>query len=93
MNKGDLRVWWSSHLPIRKGDLETYAVKSLKEAKEQIDFLSHRDLKNEFITDNVGGLETFNGDDWEEWANEEGDNIDDVNLDDALNVEDVVDGI
>jgi len=89
VNKGDLRVWWSSYLPIREGDLETYSVKNLNAAKEQIDFLSHRDLRDKFVTDNVGGLEIFNGDDWEEWSNEDGENIDDIELDDVLEKEGV----
>lgn len=81
---GSLRVWWSSHLPIRKGDLETYAVKNLQDAKEQLDYLSNRDLENDWITDNVGGLEVSNNGEWEEWENEDGDNIDDVELNNTV---------
>lgn len=73
--KGNLRVWWSSQVPI-DNSLEVFVVTNIKEAKNKIDELTNRDLKDALVTDNVGGLEVFNGSEWEEWESEDGENID-----------------
>ena len=74
--KDELRVWWSSQVPINNS-LETFTVANTQEAKIKLDELTNRDLKDSSITDNVGGLEVFNGSEWEEWESEEGENIED----------------
>jgi hypothetical protein len=71
-----LRVWWSSALPIK--NMEYYMVNSIKEARKRIKYLTSRNLQNKRCTDNVGGLEIFelekgceNKGDWSEWECEE----------------------
>ena len=74
-NKKDMRVWWSSKVPI-DNSLEKFAVETIEQAKEKINELTKRDLKDKSITDNVGGLEIFEDNFWEEWNDEEtGDDI------------------
>ncbi|MGV8150021.1 MAG: hypothetical protein ACLKAN_13570 [Alkaliphilus sp.] len=66
----NMRVWWCSEVPIND-NLEIYPVKSVEEAKKKIDELTKRDLANDSITDNVGGLEIFEDNDWTEWTSDE----------------------
>lgn len=85
--KGDLRVWWVPQVPMKPFRV---SVKSIREAKLLLNALAHYDLfqlNNHIKPDysNVGGLEVFNDDidgnctaDWEEWENEDGSQIDEV---------------
>jgi hypothetical protein len=78
--KGDLRVWWIPQVPMKSFK---WAVSSVSEAKNILNLLAKYDIfqfENRVKPDyaNVGGLEVFNGEEWEEWENEEGQNIDEV---------------
>lgn len=75
---GILRVWWSSSVPIK--DLEVYSVENIEQAKNKLRELTERDLANKFVTDNVGGLEVFEDGKWNEWENEDGESIDEVEI-------------
>jgi len=87
MNKGDLRVWWIPQIPMKAFHVP---VKSISEAKLILNTLADYDLfqwRNKVKPDysNAGGLEIYGGNDggvtesgWEEWYNEEGYDIDEV---------------
>lgn len=69
----NLKVWWSSKVPITDDSLEVYPVKTIKEAILKIKELTKRDLVDNTITDNVGGL--WENDDKEEYCDKEGRDI------------------
>lgn len=76
--KGDLRVWWIPQVP---GKPFHVTVKSVDEAKLLLRTLADYDLfqfehhiKPDYC--NAGGLEEFDGQEWCEWYNEDGDDID-----------------
>lgn len=71
--EGDLRVWWSSQVPIDKS-VETCPVENVEQAKAKINELTQRDLKDKSVIANVGGLEVFEGGEWCEWLDEESGN-------------------
>lgn len=75
--KGDLRVWWVPQVPM---EAFRRHVKDIEQAKFLLDTLADYDLfqfekkvKPDYT--NAGGLEVFNGEEWEEWENEDGDDI------------------
>ena len=70
MANENMRVWWSSQVPINDS-LEIYPIKNIEEAKKKIDELTKRDLANDSVSDNVGGLEIFEDNDWAEWTSDE----------------------
>jgi hypothetical protein len=77
-----LRVWWIPQVP---GKPFRQPVNSIREAKLLMDTLTKYDafqFENNIKPDysNVGGLETFEDGEWCEWADEDGDGIDDTNL-------------
>lgn len=77
---GQLRIWWIPQIPMAPFYV---AVEDIKEAKLILKTLADYDLfqyKNKVKPDysNVGGLEVFDGLDWVEWEDEEGNNIDEV---------------
>ena len=76
-----LRVWYIDRVPSNKSF--HYPVKNIEEAKLIIDVLSKRDLNDDRITDNAMGLQRYNeiAKEWEEWENEEGETIDDIEED------------
>jgi hypothetical protein len=76
--KGGLRVWWIPQVPGKQFHV---CVKSVDEAKLLLVVLAdydafqfHNNIKPDYC--NAGGLEEFDGADWCEWYNEEGDDID-----------------
>jgi hypothetical protein len=78
--KGDLRIW---HIPQVPGDQFYYPVSSLEEAAKILEAISFYDLfqfnhkiKPDFC--NANGLQVFNGKDWEDWTNEDGDYFDEI---------------
>ncbi len=72
--EGDLRVWWVRNPP---SPAEYHIVDSPQEAIKIIDRLAEIDLKLPSVAVNMCGLEVFEDDEWTEWYDEEGDNIDD----------------
>lgn len=75
-NEGDLRVWW---VPNPPREPFYYPVKTVDEAKKVIDVLAQYDLYlGELIVANGSGLEVYDGEDWTEWDNEDGDDIGEV---------------
>ena len=78
---GALRVWWIAQVPA---DAFRVPVSSLSEAKLLLKTFAAYDfyqlanhIKGDFS--NAGGLEQFNGNDWEDWENPEtGESIDDL---------------
>lgn len=83
--RGDLRVWWMPQLQMKPFYVH---VATLVEAKLLLNTLADYDqfqLDNNIKPDysNTGGLEVFNsydGNEWVDWADEEGDSIDDWSL-------------
>lgn len=69
---GDLRVWNIINPP---NEPTFYPVNNPNHAKELIDALANSQLLQPEIDSNVFGLECFTKDGWEEWENEEGENI------------------
>jgi len=84
--QGDLRVWWIPQVPMKAFHVP---VKDTEQAKLILDTLAFYDLfqlENHIKPDysNAGGLEVYvddiNGEGkpgWEEWEDEDGNNIDD----------------
>jgi len=70
-----LRIWWIANPPNRPFKLK---VKDLEEAKERLILLANFDLfLKDLVDTNIGGLENLNEEDeWEEWYDEYGDDID-----------------
>lgn len=80
---GDLRVWWVPQVPMKSFTVE---VKSVVEAKLILNTLAEYDLfqlENNVKPDysNAGGLSVYENGEWVDWYNEEGDDIDQVTLD------------
>lgn len=78
MKKGKLRVWWKPQIPMKSFFVD---VNTPKEAKKILDILAIYDIfqfDNNIKPDycNVGGLEEYDGKDWEEWMDEYGNDID-----------------
>ena len=67
---------------IQNGLTMTYPVKDPSHAKRLIEELAQSDLVNPVVEYNVFGLEEFNQEtgDWEEWYDENGDDIDNTEL-------------
>lgn len=69
---GDLRVWCIINPPAEPLH---YPVKDPFHAMRLIDALADSQLLIPGIASNVFGLEVFKDGDWEEWENEDGDDI------------------
>lgn len=87
MNKGDLSVWWIPQVPMEAFRQE---VKTIIEGKLLLETLAMYDLfqlENNIKPDfsNAGGLQMFNGEEWEDIESEDGDSIDDYNLNEIRN--------
>jgi hypothetical protein len=76
---GDLRVWNMVNMnpPVY------HPVRSIAHAKQLIDAMAQSQLLNPQITDNAFGLEVYEGGEWVEWSNENGDTIDVAEEDDG----------
>ena len=70
---GQLRVWWT-----RNGRTTYYHVSSIREAIDKQEKLADDDLEDPNVDWNAGGLQVFNGEDWEEYYDEQGRDIDDI---------------
>lgn len=74
-----LRVWWIRNVPATKDNpIEYHEVASVREATKVFKQLAKADLKNQSVSDNVGGLEVFEGGEWSEYYDEEGRDIDEI---------------
>ncbi len=75
--KGDLRIWWIPQAPMKPFIV---SVKDLEQAAFLLKVLVHYDqfqFDNNVKPDycNAGGLEEFDGEEWLEWEDKNGDNI------------------
>ena len=74
--EGDLRVYWIRNVP---GPAEFTIVSSPAGAINVLQKLTAADLDNPLVTSNVGGLEVFEDNEWTEWYDDEGNDIDSLN--------------
>lgn len=74
--KGDLRIWHNS----RFGDKAfVFMVQDVQEAKKLLRLLAAYDLyQGDRVVSNAQGLTEFDGQEWLEWDDKEGNQIDDV---------------
>lgn len=70
--QGNIRVWWIRN---EANEPEYFKVITIQEAKDKIRKLTEEDLKDSSIGDNTGGLEVYRNDEWEEYSNDEGQDI------------------
>ncbi len=82
-----LRVWWIPQVPMEPFKVD---VQNLVEARLMIDALADYDsfqYNNNIKPDycNVGGLEEFDGEEWLEWEDDDGNNIKDYSLEEIRN--------
>ena len=78
-----LRVWYIDRLPMKKETI--IEVKNVEEAKLVIKTLTERDLNDERITDNVMSFQEFDGEDWTDYTDEDGRDIDEIMEEDLTN--------
>lgn len=78
--KGNMRVWWIPQLPM---EAFHFPVETVDEAILLLEALAEYDLfqlehsvKPDFS--NVGGLETFDGEEWSEFYDEDGMSVDEI---------------
>ena len=74
----DLKIWWIPQIPMKAF---TVPVKSVDEALMLLDTLARYDIfqyENNVKPDysNAGGLSVFEDDEWIEWNNKDGEDID-----------------
>jgi predicted transcriptional regulator len=79
---GQLRVW---HIPQVPGKPFYMEVKTISDAKLILDTLAKYDafeFKNRIKPDysNVAGLQVFRNGEWEEWESDDGQSIDDIEV-------------
>ena len=72
--KGEMRVWNIKCVPCHEPDL--YPVKDPAHGKRLINALADSQLLDTSITDNAFGLEEWDGAEWCEWCDEEGNDVD-----------------
>jgi hypothetical protein len=75
--EGDLRVWWIRNVP----NYPHYTIVSCPAAaRQRLNDYAFLDLEDKLVTSNAGGLEVYEGDEWHEWYDENGHDINrDVN--------------
>jgi len=78
-----LRVWYIDRVPMKRETI--IEVKNVEEAKLVIKTLTERDLNDERITDNVICLQEFDGEDWMDYTDEDGRDIDEIMEEDLTN--------
>lgn len=71
---GDFQVWNI----INFNPAHFYPVEGWEHAKDLIHAMARSQLLQPHITDNSFGLEVFRDGNWEEWENEDGDTIDQI---------------
>jgi hypothetical protein len=79
IKKGTLRVWWIPQVPMKPFYV---FVDSPSEAKKILNVLAEYDIfqyENSVKPDysNAGGLEEYDGREWSDWYDEEGNDLDD----------------
>ena len=70
--KGDMRVWAVRNPPARP---DFFPASDVAMAKVVINALTASDLQAAWVQANVFGLEVFDGDDWSEWEDANGEDI------------------
>jgi len=80
--ENQLRVWWIPQVPGKPFNID---VETPLQAKQILKILADYDIfqyDNKIKPDysNAGGLEVFVGGEWEEWSDDEGNDIDDTNI-------------
>jgi len=70
-----LRVWWIRNVPNQP---HYYPVTNIQEAIKELKHLADFDLKNPNIETNAGGLEVLQDDEWTEFEDDEGRDIDTI---------------
>ena len=75
VKEGDLRVWWIRNPP---NPAWFHIVANIAQARQLLDSLAKTDLRDNRIESNAGGLEVYRDGEWEEWYDEKGDSIDDM---------------
>jgi hypothetical protein len=73
MKKQKLRLWWNTN-----GHNKYYKVNSVEEAEILFSDLSWKQLSDESIIFNAGGLEIFEDNEWCEYYNEDGLDLSDI---------------
>ena len=78
--EGDLRVWWIPQVPM---EAFYVPIKNIDEAKLLINTLADYDIfqfKNNIKPDysNTGGLQKYNGTEWEEYEDDDERSIDEI---------------
>lgn len=76
-NEGDMRVWWCRGYSDTDRPMTYIPVATPEAAIPVLQELADNDLKNAEVYFNAGGLMVFEGNDWCEWYNDEGEDIDD----------------
>lgn len=81
----DLKIYWIPQVPMKAFERP---VSSPQEAKKILELLADYDIfqfENKVKPDysNSGGLQVFDGEDWVDWEDENGDNIDDAEFEDS----------
>lgn len=74
-NIGDLEVWWIRN-PPRNG--KRFPVNNIEDAILKLNELADADLKKVYVFANAGGLEVFTENGWEEYYDENDDDIDTI---------------
>lgn len=79
-----LRVWWMPQIPMEPFTVE---VKTIREGKLLLNTLADYDLfqlKNRIKPDfcNAGGLSVLEDGEWNDWYDDDGNGIDDLEIDD-----------
>lgn len=79
MKNGDLQVWWCPQVPMKSFEC---SVGSIREGALLLDALARYDLfqfENRIKPDycNAGGLQVYCDGDWEDWYDDDGNDIDD----------------
>lgn len=79
---GQMRVWWIPQVPMKPFNVD---VENVREAKLLLKTLADYDIfqfENNIKPDycNAGGLMTWDGNEWEEWYDEDGKDIDETEL-------------
>ena len=71
-HEGDLRIWWIRNVPNFP---HLHLVRTPEEARKLLDELAEADLREPRVTSNAGGLEVYEGGEWHEWYDEDGNDI------------------
>lgn len=72
--KGNLEVWWVTQYSRRKENVRI-PVKDIREATSILMEYTNRDLDDNMVEWNAGGLDVFDGEEWIEWYDDKGNDI------------------